>query len=151
MERIFFTSFCPFIFTLNKIALIIKLGVEYQLQSHELHRISSMMKFIPAFKTQVKSPLGWNSPRVERVTTYKMFVIDGDNFTPGWTSFQRKFLRLTGNYKRYLSGNDHKKTYTFYVHTVSPFNSRFSFLLIFISWLLNVITRKYMMIIRNTS
>ena len=37
-------------------------------------------------KTEVKSLRGEISPRVEHVTTYKCFLIDVGNFTPGWVT-----------------------------------------------------------------
>ena len=39
--------------------------------------------FAPVFKTEVKSPRGEISPRLERVTTYRSFLIDRGNFAPG--------------------------------------------------------------------
>ena len=64
---------------LEKIGLKISITV-----SHRNHiELAPGRNFSPVIKTMAKLLQGEITPRLERVTTYKGFLIDRANFTPG--------------------------------------------------------------------
>ena len=87
VKRIFFTAFCPGIKIYQNVLQHCahnKTGLKtYCSHTLKAYRISPRVKSSTVFKTKAKSTQGEISLLVERVTPYKCFFIDKDNFTPG--------------------------------------------------------------------
>lgn len=81
--------------TLQSIAYILRLGRKLIAATRWNHtQLAPARNFISAFKTGTNSTQGEVLPRVECVATYKSFIIDKGNLTPGWISSLRQISRV---------------------------------------------------------
>lgn len=81
--------------TLQSITYILRLGRKLIAVTCWNHtKLAPARNFVSVFKTGTKSTQGEILPRVDCVATYKSFIIDKGNLTPGWISSLRQISRV---------------------------------------------------------